>query len=135
MTIEVVEGKRTFKIIIDITEVTNNIDRVRAEEGLCKVYTDKASSQVEIDGDCDTMMQIVMNLLSENQEHVQTIVKDQPRKANGTFRKGGVQLLHNGTYTSVLWEDSYCYATSALRAKALSDTEIRITVETERNTW
>ena len=136
----VVIGKTTFNVEIDNVFVLDKIAKLRTErednpDTFIHSFDNGIVSTIEeVNKECDEMVKVVKRIM-EDKDYVLEIVKKQTKKANGTFRKGSVQLLYVANSISQLWEESFCYAIDGLRTKAVGDTTIVVTQEIERNGW
>lgn len=133
---EVILNNKRFKVIIQ-DDFEKEIKDILLEAEECNfemLSTEDASTEIDVQADCNAMITFFNNMI-EDVKCLEEVVRVQSKKANGTFRKGGVNTLYNAKSTAVLYEEEYCHKTYAIKTKAISDTELTVKVDREKNTW
>ena len=124
------------KITVDAFMSNFDLD---IEDGEDVTFSSKYNAKYNEDGFVITKAEVqeeMKNLAAilENPNFAEELIDTVAKKANGTFRKGAI--LHPYSFPwGQLWEDSYCYAHPAVKVKAITDTDLQIFFDHEKDTW
>lgn len=122
------EKGREFKLIGDLEKIHKEIVQLQstevneAEEEEGYVYWDGREERPSTEDDRFTELVDVSAYFDEGFDWTD-IIKNLPKKKNGTFSKGRVHTLHRARSFSREWEESYGYAAPEVRIKIRGDLE------------
>ena len=108
-------------------------DRVNEEGQYVFNNTSTDDNELVSQEDMQKQFEILQGII-DDPDFGKKLIDRMPKKQNMTFRKRAVLYPYSLPWGE-LWEDSYCYAYPGLKAKAITDTDIEVFFEYDKQGW